>query len=67
MTNGINNGPNSNITQINAIEGLISQVCEHLNNLDVKNSGQLQRRLEAMGVLADWQGKELHRLRKVFE
>ena len=61
------NGPNSNITQINAIEGLISQVNEHLSKLEAKGGAQGFRKVEAQRAITNLQNDELHSLRRVFE
>ena len=62
-----NNNANTNIIEVNAIEGLISEANKHLGQLEIDTTEQQFRKNEVQKRLKELQGKELFKLRKVFE
>ena len=62
-----NNNANTNIIEITAIYGLLTQINYHLSKLDVGITEQQRLKLEAVDVLKNWQNVQLHALRGVFE
>lgn len=61
------NAANINILHITAVEGLAAMINEHLGALTENITEQHTIKLKAMQNLAEWQAKDLHELRKVYE
>jgi hypothetical protein len=55
------------LTHINQIEGLVSQIHEHLKNIHPETGKQDHRQIEAIKGLSKWEVEKLYKLRKSFE
>jgi hypothetical protein len=55
------------LTHINQIEGLVSQIHEHLKDIQPETQKQDYKLVEAIKYLNIWEVKRLYKLRKAFE
>ena len=58
---------NKNIAHINSIEGLLSQVNEHLDQLEPENPEQYKSKSQAIEEIDLYQKMTLYKMRSLFE
>ncbi len=61
------NKPNTNLAHIIDIEGLVSQIKDHLKNIEPTTNAQKEALAEAKDVLGIWSRMDLRHLRFDFE
>lgn len=61
------NNANQDIVHIECIEGLASQIVEHISSLNITDSIKKTYQLNAIEGLKEWVTKDLFQLRKAFE
>lgn len=58
---------NNELTQINILEGLVSQMHGHLEAINATTIDQAEVKDAARNKLASWERVQLHELRREFE
>ena len=62
-----NNAPNTNLAHIIDIEGLTSQIKDHLQAIKCTTDDQKEAKADAVDVLGIWERNDFAQLRYVFE
>lgn len=60
-------GNNTNIVHVEAIEGLATQIGEHLGQLKEENPEQREAKYEALEYLANFETNQILKLRRQYE